>query len=109
LVLAVRTGEGAPGAELRQIASQSRVLALPPLSRDAVGKLAADGLGRAVNPAFAAACEEVTGGNPLARSSDAGQVTSWTQPAAVRASSVSAVFLANARVPGGPATAEIMP
>ena len=64
LVLAVRTGEGAPGAELGQIASQSRVLTLPPLSRDAVGKLAADGLGRAVNPAFAAACEEVTGGNP---------------------------------------------
>ena len=64
LVLAVRTGEGAPGAELGQIASQSRVLALPPLSRDAVGKLAAGGLGRAVDPAFAAACEEVTGGNP---------------------------------------------
>jgi predicted ATPase len=64
LVLAVRTGEAAPGAELRQIASQSRVLTIPPLSQDAVGKLAASRLGRAVNPGFAAACEEVTGGNP---------------------------------------------
>jgi DNA-binding NarL/FixJ family response regulator len=64
LVLAVRTGERAPGAELRQLASQSRVLTLPPLSQAAVGKLAADRLGRAVSPAFASACEEVTGGNP---------------------------------------------
>ena len=64
LVLAVRTGERAPGPELRQLASQSRVLTLPPLSQDAVGKLAADRLGRGVDPAFASACEEVTGGNP---------------------------------------------
>jgi DNA-binding CsgD family transcriptional regulator len=64
VVLAVRTGERAPGAELRQIASQSRVLTLPPLSQAAVGKLAAERLGRAVDPAFASACEEVTGGNP---------------------------------------------
>jgi len=64
LVLAVRTGERAPGAELRQIASQSRVLTLPPLSQAAVGKLAEDRLGRAVDPAFASACEQVTGGNP---------------------------------------------
>lgn len=68
LAATLRTGEpSADDAVLAELADDPAALVLRPrpLGVEAVGRLAARRLGAEADPAFAAACHEVTGGNPL--------------------------------------------
>ena len=66
VLASVRIGEG-DTAELARLAAapETTVLALKPLSLEATAALCEDRLGRDVAVEFAAACREVTGGNPF--------------------------------------------
>jgi predicted ATPase len=66
VLASARSGEG-DAAELARLAAapETTVLALEPLSLEATAALCEDRLGRIVAIEFAAACREVTGGNPF--------------------------------------------
>jgi DNA-binding CsgD family transcriptional regulator len=68
VVAAARPAEGADGSPLLAALAAgppAEVLVLTPLSERAVAELVRLGLGAEVEPAFAAACREVTGGVPF--------------------------------------------
>jgi DNA-binding CsgD family transcriptional regulator len=68
LVVAARTGEpGEPGDSVEGLAlnAGAQVLRPRPLTEEGVAALTAERLAREPDPAFARACREATGGNPL--------------------------------------------
>ncbi len=66
LVIAARTGEpGTAEAELRSLATATRAIQPQPLSAASCETMLAEGLSSDIEPGFATACAEASGGNPF--------------------------------------------
>ena len=65
VMLAARPAEGPADGALERLAARARVLRPPPLGPEAVQAVVAAYLNSPPEPEFAAACHDVTGGNPF--------------------------------------------